>query len=382
MRICLVYDCLFPHTVGGAERWYRNLAERLAADGHNVTYVTMRQWERGELPGIPGVDVRAVGPRMHLYTSSGRRRISQALVFGAGVLFFLLRRGRHFDAVHTASFPYFSLLSAGAARRRGRYRLVVDWHEVWTREYWIEYVGGLGGRIGWWVQLLCARVPQRAFCFSQLHARRLSGQGLPGEVVVLRGEYDGPLHVDRVITAAPLVVFAGRLIPEKRVELAVASVAAARTLVPGLRAIFYGDGPERAALDRAIRDYGLEDVASAPGFVSSERVQADIRRALCLLLTSRREGYGMVVVEAAAAGTPTVVIAGDDNAAVELIVPRINGLVVERAEANSVAHAIKSVFDFGSELRAATGQWFDENAPTLMLDASIAEVLDRYSERR
>ena len=27
MRICLVYDCLFPHTVGGAERWYRNLAQ-------------------------------------------------------------------------------------------------------------------------------------------------------------------------------------------------------------------------------------------------------------------------------------------------------------------------------------------------------------------
>ena len=32
MRICLVYDCLFPYTVGGAERWYRNLAERLAAE--------------------------------------------------------------------------------------------------------------------------------------------------------------------------------------------------------------------------------------------------------------------------------------------------------------------------------------------------------------
>src|SRR5947209_7951198 len=28
MRVCIVYDCLFPHTVGGAERWYRNLAER------------------------------------------------------------------------------------------------------------------------------------------------------------------------------------------------------------------------------------------------------------------------------------------------------------------------------------------------------------------
>jgi hypothetical protein len=30
MRICVVYDCLFPHTIGGAERWYRNLAERRA----------------------------------------------------------------------------------------------------------------------------------------------------------------------------------------------------------------------------------------------------------------------------------------------------------------------------------------------------------------
>ena len=49
MRVCVVYDCLFPHTVGGAERWYRNLAERLAADGHDVTYLPLRQWPRGEL---------------------------------------------------------------------------------------------------------------------------------------------------------------------------------------------------------------------------------------------------------------------------------------------------------------------------------------------
>ena len=50
VRVCLVYDCLFPHTVGGAERWYRNLGERLAADGHEVTYLTLRQWDRGDRP--------------------------------------------------------------------------------------------------------------------------------------------------------------------------------------------------------------------------------------------------------------------------------------------------------------------------------------------
>ena len=38
VQVCIVYDCLFPYTIGGAERWYRNVAEGLAAQGHDVTY--------------------------------------------------------------------------------------------------------------------------------------------------------------------------------------------------------------------------------------------------------------------------------------------------------------------------------------------------------
>src|SRR5438105_15076686 len=101
MRICLIYDCLYPHTVGGADRWYRNLAERLAADGHDVTYLTLRQWDRRERVEVEGVRVLAAGPRMALYTESGRRRILPPLVFGMGVLWHLLRHPRRYDVVHT-----------------------------------------------------------------------------------------------------------------------------------------------------------------------------------------------------------------------------------------------------------------------------------------
>src|SRR3954471_21667767 len=94
VRICLVYDCLYPHTVGGAERWYRNVAERLAADGHEVTYVTLRQWEPGERPQIDErVRVVEAGPRMDLYVE-GRRRILPPVRFGLGVFGHLLRHGR------------------------------------------------------------------------------------------------------------------------------------------------------------------------------------------------------------------------------------------------------------------------------------------------
>src|SRR3954453_18817766 len=122
MRICLVYDCLFPHTVGGAERWYRNLAERLTGEGHEVTYLTLRQWPRGSKPEVPGVEVRSVGPSMGLYARSGRRRIVPPLVFGIGVLWHLLRHGRRYDVIHTASFPYFSLLAAAVAPAVHRFR--------------------------------------------------------------------------------------------------------------------------------------------------------------------------------------------------------------------------------------------------------------------
>jgi len=132
MRICVIYDCLFPHTVGGAERWYRNLAERLAREGHEVTYLTLRQWERGEHAQIDErVRVVTAGPRMVLYTDKGppatpaRRRILPPLVFGLGVLAHLLRNGRRYDVVHTCAFPYFSLLAAAAARPLMGFELVV-----------------------------------------------------------------------------------------------------------------------------------------------------------------------------------------------------------------------------------------------------------------
>src|SRR4051812_46158232 len=264
MRICLIYDCLYPYTVGGAERWYRNLALRLRDAGHDVTYLTLRQWE-GELEDLEGIDVRVVGPRMALYTGD-RRRILPPLVFGAGVLLELARRGRRYDVVHTASFPYFSLLAAALARPLGRYRIVCDWHEVWSREYWRDYLGRVGGRIGWTVQALCARVRQHAFCFSELHAQRVRAAGLRGEGTVLKGEFEGSLEPPVPNLAEPLVVFAGRLIPEKRAPAVAPAVALAAERIPDLHGLVFGDGPEREAVRASLDGTPVR----APGFVDSD----------------------------------------------------------------------------------------------------------------
>ena len=378
MRICLVYDCLFPHTVGGAERWYRNLGERLAAEGHEVTYLTLRQWKPGERPRVAGVRVATAGPRMDLYTESGRRRILPPLVFGAGVLGHLLRHGRRYDVVHTASFPYFSLLAAALVRPFGRFRLVVDWHEVWSRDYWLEYLGGIGGRIGDAVQRLCLRVPQYAFCFSRLHERRLLDARLNGAVTVLEGEYAGPLEPRDPAPAQPVVVFAGRHIPEKRVPALVPALALARERLPELRGEILGDGPEREQVLRLRAAYRLEEALEVPGRVDAERVERALARALCMVLPSSREGYGLVVVEASAAGTPSVVVAGPDNAATDLIEDDENGYIAPSASAEDLAAAIERVHAGGEGLRDRTFSWFRANSERLSLDGSLDSVLATY----
>jgi glycosyltransferase involved in cell wall biosynthesis len=380
MRICVVYDCLFPWTVGGAERWYRNLAERLAGEGHEVTYLTLTQWNAGEEPRIPGVRVVPVGPRMELY-AEGNRRIQPPLRFGWGVFGHLLRHPRRYDVVHTASFPYFSLLAAAAVRPFGRFTISCDWHEVWSREYWRAYLGRVGGEIGWTVQRLCAWVPQRAYAFSRLHADRLRGLGLRGEVTVLTGEYAGSLEATVTVPAAapPTVVYAGRMIPEKRVPLVVDAIAAARERIPGLRARIFGAGPEQDVVRQRIAALGLRDAIELPGFVAADVVDEALRAALCVLQPSSREGYGMVVVEASAQGVPAIVVAGADNAAVELVDEGRNGYVAAEATGPSIAEAIVRCHAGGADLRASTRAWYAENAERLSIDTSLRTVSAGYA---
>ncbi|WP_354699226.1 Glycogen synthase [Paraconexibacter sp. AEG42_29] len=387
MRVCLVYDCLFPWTVGGAERRMRELAEALAAAGHEVTYLTRLQWPLADPPAIDGVRVVAVSRDEPLYGPDGNRTIGEPLRFGFGVLRHLARHGREYDVVHTASFPYFSLLAAGAVRRRGRYRLVTDWHEVWSPEYWRTYVGGPQGVVAHQIQRACARIRQTPFAFSRLHADRLVDEGLRGTPAVIWEEWADDARAvlaepaPAVVAAPePVVVFAGRFIAEKQAPLAVAAMALAAAEVPGLRGVVLGDGPERDAVQAAVaaaRSAGA--VVDAPGFVETAELHETIRGALCLLAPTRREGYGLVVIEAASLGVPIVLAAGADNAATELIEEGVNGFVCADDSAEALAAAVVRVHAAGPELRRTTLEWHRRHLERVVAQDPLQRILDAYS---
>jgi glycosyltransferase involved in cell wall biosynthesis len=384
LRIAIVYDCLFPNTLGGAERWYRNLAERLDR-GHSVTFVTRRQWG-DEGPGT-SFETIAVSPGGGLYTSSGRRRIWPPIRFGIGVFRHLLRHGRSYDAVHSASFPFFSLLGTALALRltRSKARLIVDWWELWTLEYWQGYLGSLGGRIGAAIQGFCIRLPDRSFAFSRLVESRLRVKRPGAKIQRLTGAYteeseSNAVSPSRKPSDPPLVVAAGRHIPEKRIPAIAPAIAIARREVPELRCEILGDGPETDATETGVGELGLDRAVAIRGRVGTEEVLRTIARASCLLHPSRREGYGLVIVEAASVGTPSVVVAGPENAASELIEEGVNGFVADSAEPGELADVLVKAIRGGAELRESTLKWYERHRDELSIESSLAAVEAAYSD--
>lgn len=374
MRIAIVYDCLFPWTIGGAERWLRDLAEGLARSGHQVSYITLKQWDDGDAPQIPGVEVIAVGPRMALY-DEGKRRIWPPLRFGIGVFGHLVRHGGRYDRLHLCSFPYFALLAAALLRPIFGYRLAVDWFEVWTRDYWRDYLGPVGGQIGWWVQALCARVQQRAHCFSRIHAERLRALRGRDDLLMLSGLYSGQEGSGHPSAAAPpTVVYAGRMIPEKRVPLFVEAMALAVKQEPALRATIFGRGPELSMVEARVAALGLGDIITLPGFVPEAVMTAAMDGAAAIVQPSAREGYGLVVVEASARGVPTIVVAGPDNSAVELVDDGENGFIAAEPTAEALATAIVAAVRGGDALRDRTRRWWQANRERLSIVDSIRRI--------
>jgi glycosyltransferase involved in cell wall biosynthesis len=84
------------------------------------------------------------------------------------------------------------------------------------------------------------------------------------------------------------------------------------------------------------------------------------------------------VVEAAAHGTPSIVVDGPDNAAVELVEHGVNGFVAPSASAGDLATTIVRVREAGHALRLSTAAWFARNSRRLSLSGSLDAVAAAY----
>jgi glycogen(starch) synthase len=153
----------------------------------------------------------------------------------------------------------------------------------------------------------------------------------PADVAAARAEYGG----------GPIVLFAGRLVYEKGVHDLLAAVPRLRRRHPGVRIVIAGDGPHLDELRAQAKRLRLGRSVAWAGFLGGERLAVLAAAADCAVVPSIYEPFGMVALEAAAAGTPLVV--ADTGGLREIVEHGITGLRFRPGDPAGLADAVSAV---------------------------------------
>ncbi|MDG4831789.1 glycosyltransferase family 4 protein [Solwaraspora sp. WMMD1047] len=139
----------------------------------------------------------------------------------------------------------------------------------------------------------------------------------------------------------PLIGYAGRLVYEKGVQHLMHAVPQLRDRHPGLRVVIAGDGPYRAELQEEARRLKLERTVRFAGFMTASQLPAVLGATDATVVPSLYEPFGMVALEAAAAGAPLAVAATGGLA--EIVEPGVTGVTFPHSNPDALAGAVGSL---------------------------------------
>ena len=338
MKLLILYETVYPDFIGGVEVRNYHLAAALSRRGHEVTLAGFC----GDLQtDLPNLRILSLGDLGSLYNAAGKRSTRQALRFAATVANPARLDLSEYDLVETANMPYVHLVPLAARCAAVGKPLLVTWYEYWG-PYWKGYVGPRLAPAYRAVEWLTAQLGSGVTATSELTRSRLEEARRASSKVLAVDLVPCGLEVRQVISAAavagesggsagPPLLYAGRLLEHKRLDLLLRAVA---LLVPDappeapLLTIF-GEGPDRPRLENLARELGVADRVLFRGHVEEDaEVWRELGRARLAVQPSAREGFGLFPLEAMAAGLPVVYCQSPESAVGELVRDGVEGIAV------------------------------------------------------
>ena len=283
---------------GGSETYLQRIGALLAESGVDVTLRTARYPGAPRREVVDGVTVSRGGGHYTVYIWAGLAMVFARIGLGP------LRRVRPDVVVDTQNgVPFLARLAFGR-------RVAVLVHHC-HRQQW-PVAGRFVGRLGWLVESwLSPRMHRRNqyVTVSLPSARDLADLGVDaGRIAVVRNGLDEAptetLSGER--SAEPRVVVLSRLVPHKQIEDALDAVARLRSRVAGLHLDIVGGGWWHDRLVERADRLGIADAVTFHGHVDDFTKHAVVQRSWVHVLPSRKEGWGLAVIEAAQHGVPTI----------------------------------------------------------------------------
>lgn len=341
-RIALFFPSL---TAGGVERVMLTLAHAFAERGDHVDMVVGTT--QGEL--LPEVDPRVTLHDLHIPPPSTFSRLPGLVRY--------LRQARP-EALLSATdgtnlVALWARLLAGVPTQ-----VITSTHLLWSAHATHAARLGLGNALKYHVLMptfirLSYRHAERVVAVTHAVAHDLARvSGIAEEQItvihnpvvsgsLLRQAAEAVDHPWFAPAAPPVILGVGRLHADKDFATLIRAFSLLRQRRPA-RLLIVGDGPERPALEALVAELGVSADVALPGFTANP--YALMRQAAVLALSSRAEGFGNVLIEAMASGTP-VVSTNCPGGPPELLMHGRYGRLVPVGDAAALAEAIEATVD-------------------------------------
>jgi glycosyltransferase involved in cell wall biosynthesis len=304
---------------GGAERVFARMASGFAARGDRVSFVVDFEASASLALLSPAVSLRVL-PRGHARATWTLSKWLAAEKPDASL-----------SAISVSNLKH---AAAATLAGRGR-RAILTYHGFFESEP--ERLSRIGYRL---TPLLSRATAATVAVSGSLHAdleRRF--HSAPGRTRMIYNPaapdpLPAPLQEAGLMARPPVVVAIGRLAPGK--DFSTLLRAFARLERADARLIILGEGPLRASLEDETRVLGIDGRVFLPGFAAD--IGAILQGARCCAISSRRESFSLVCVEALAFGLP--VVATDCGGPSEILTSQAFGSIVPVGDPEALARAI------------------------------------------
>jgi len=357
-RLAILYDCPYPFIKGGGQKRLFEISQYLLKHDWEVEWYALKFWEGPEKIQHKGITFNAVGGQSKLYSSDGKRRIWEAIYYGAMIARHIeLRR---FNIILAGQWPLFHLIPARFFCLIGHSKLVVDWWEVWGRDQWLKYFG-LKGLLGLLLEKIMSRITPNIIAITQKGRDQLYDLGVKKDGVTF---IPNGIDFEKILNSISKpnkfdLTYMGRLKCHKNLDHLIQVVSLLKKKGDSMTLQIIGDGPERKALEDLVKELNiLENVVFHGEIESDIEAYSWMKTARIFVHPSTKEGGGSItVLEANACGLPVVAYRHENGIANELIDEGMNGYWVEEINPKAMGKKIRQLL-----LDESQGQKIKDNS--------------------
>ncbi|MFW0772856.1 glycosyltransferase family 4 protein [Paenarthrobacter nitroguajacolicus] len=335
-------DPRMPGAGGGSVRTHE-INRRLAAKGFRVTVLTTRYpgWQERMEDGVHYVPIGF---------GTGGNRLTRLVAYIARLPFEVRKRRSTAELVVEDFFAPFSTMAAPLWTKRPTIG-VVQWLHAGdkARQYKLPFH---------WIERLGVRKHRRLISVSQGIGDRLKDLNPDLHVDVIGNGVDpGAWNIEPRLGKD--VLFIGRLeYGHKGLDLLLEAWSHACSSIEG-NLLIAGNGPDEERLRTGIQDGGLSERVQMLGWLSGERKFQALSDARLLVVPSRHETFGLVAIDALAAGTPVIAF---DIPCLKEIIPPGTGWIVDAFDVQALGEEIALRYSqAGLEHVAEQGRKFAAN---------------------